>query len=279
MLQTVDDQLLDAIESGNLSLVSQLMNSGLGINTIFFSTKTNERMSVLSLAAHENQVEIVKYLLENLLAPVNYRDSLLRSALHWSCISNSFESAKILLKGHAEVNACDRDNVTPIIFAAMVGSVGLTRLLIDNGAKVSAKDRSHSTALHYSTFHGKREITHLLIKGGNISNERIVFGQGTPLANLTYHSDFENITCLIEAGYDMSHDSWIPQYEKHVGLVVTSPDIASYLKFEYFNPSPLRRLCRASFRNHFNGIALEKKINNLSIPNTTKMFLLLDEVD
>ena len=85
MLQTVDDKLLGAVESGNLNLVSQLMSSGLGINAIFFSTKTNERMSVLSLAAHENQVEIVKYLLENLLAPVNYQ---VRKLLNKICVES-----------------------------------------------------------------------------------------------------------------------------------------------------------------------------------------------
>ena len=275
--QHKEDRLLEAIEAGNVDKVKQLITSGIGLNTVLHSKARRESATILGTAAYEGQTEIVQFLLDCKVM-VNYQDPCLsRNALHWACMGGHVEAADLLLKHKIDVNCQDRDNVSPIIRASMYGNKQLVALLISHGANVNQFDRLHSSALHYASFHGKSEIVTLLIRAGCIANNPAIFGQGTPLANLVYQGDFMNCRLLVEAGYDLSEDSWIPRYafppdEDH-------PDRAShmgtYLLHEYRNPPPLTRRCKTVIRKILGGVRLNDKQEKLPIPTRLKRALSL----
>jgi uncharacterized protein len=266
-----EDQLLEAIEHGDYGRAVQLLSSGISINAILLSRTRRESATVLATAAYEGQLDIMRYLLECHVV-VNYQDPLLkRNALHWACMGKRADAVQLLVNSNVDVNCVDRDNVTPIIRAAMLGQLDIVEILIESGAEVGKFDRLHSSALHYATFHGSSDVTGLLIRAGCTPNNPTIFGQGTPLANLIYHRDINNIQLLFEAGYRPSEDGWIRQYlsKEH------STNIAAYLRAEYHSPCSLARLCRTAIREQMRGVYVHRKILSLSLPLTIKHYLML----
>ena len=272
-----EEQLLEAIETGNLERVKQLVASGISVNALLHSTSRRESATLLGTASYEGHTHIVEYLL-SCKALVNYRDPLFRrNALHWACMGGHYDVVSLLLQHFIDVNCVDRDNVTPIIRAAMAGDRDIVVALLETGANVNQFDRLHSSALHYASFHGHKHVVTALIKAGCVANNTAIFGQGTPLANLVYHGDIANCHLLVEAGYNLKEDTWIPKY-KFPHHQEKEFHIAAYLLDEFRNPSPLIRLCRAAIRAHLGGTRLSQKINKLSLPCKVTQFLLIDDI-
>ncbi|KAK2161929.1 hypothetical protein LSH36_107g00005 [Paralvinella palmiformis] len=268
--QEKEEDLLCAITEGNLEKVRQLLTSGMGINTVLHSKTSQQSATVLSTAAYEGHIHIMRYLI-TCNALVNYQDPLLsRTSLHWACMGGHVEAVRLLLQySSTDVNCQDRDNVTPIIHSAICGSNQVVQLLIEHGANVSSCDRLHSSPLHYSTFHGRSAVTSTLIKSGCIANDPTIFGQGTPLANLVYHGDVSNCCLLLASGYSMGRDQWVLDYNHDT-------EIGNMLRNHYLNPASLSRLCRKTIRRLIGSVHLEKKIYTLPLPRKIIEFLTLD---
>lgn len=275
-----EDHLLHAIETGNIRSVQRLMSAGISPNAVLHSELRRESATVLATAALEGQIHILEFLLKLPNLIVNGKDSVFnRSALHWACVGGHLEVAKLLLLHGIGVNSTDRDNMTPIIQASMSGWTSIVKMLIENGANVNQLDRMHSSALHYAAFHGRTEIVTLLVKAGCILNHPAIFGHGTPLANLVYHGDSYNCQLLIEAGYSLKNDTWIPDY--HASMQDgTCSDIVDFLMHVYCNAAPLVCLCRSLVRSQLTltGPVLEAKICKLPLPKKLIHTVKLDDV-
>ena len=271
-----EDELLEAITLGQLERVKQLVSSGIAINTVLHSRCRQESTTLLGTAAYEGQTSVMEFLIDS-KAAVNYKDPCFsRSALHWACVGGQVKAVQVLIAHNTDVNCSDRDSVTPLIRAVMFGRQDIVEMLIDNGANLSQVDRLHSSALHYASFDGRSGIVSALIRAGSISNNRVIYGQGTPLANLVYHGDFANCRLLLEAGYVLKEDSWILNYN------CPNPkdkdgNIASYLIHEYRNPPSLSRLSRIVVRKAVGAITLKRKLCALPLPKTLLCALLLQE--
>ena len=224
------------------------------------------------------QVPIMRYLLKLPKLLINGKDSLYnRNALHWACVGGHLEVAKLLLENGIDVNSPDRDNTTPLMQASMSGWTSIVRMLIEKGAAVDQLDRMHSSALHYAAFHGRSEIVTLLIKAGCILNHTTIFGHGTPLANLVYHGDLYNCQLLVEAGYSVKNETWIPEYHSTMRNGVCD-DIVDFLMYVYRNAAPLVCLCRRLVRGQLGGPGLEEKICKLPLPQTVIHSIKLDDL-
>lgn len=270
-----DEQLLEAIEAGQLDKVKQLVSSGIQLNTVLHSKARQESTTILGTAAYEGQLEILKYLVSCNVA-LNYQDPCMsRNALHWACMGGHCDVVEFLLRNQIDVNCQDRDNVTPIIRAAIAGSSLIVQELIKNGANVNQCDRLHSTALHYASFHGKSQIVKQLICAGCIPNYPAIFGQGTPLANLFYHGDANNCRLLLKAGYSLELDSWIIHYQQDSHMSGARETLVQFITHEYQNPSSLSRLCLHIIRKTLGGICVQEKIEQLPLPNKLVNYLQL----
>ncbi|CAH1796778.1 unnamed protein product [Owenia fusiformis] len=273
----VEDLLLRAIENGELDRVKQLIGSGIDLNTILHSATRFESTTILGTAAYEGQIKIMEYLLK-LGVKINYRDPLCsRTALHWACMGGQYEAVKLLIDYKANVNCVDRDNMSPLISATVLGNVKIVLVLIYQGAMVLQKDRLRCSALHYASFLNWSHIVRILIEHGCVMNNKAIYGRGTPLANLVYHGNFENCKRLIEAGYDLSHDSWLAHIGTSENLLCSlNEHELNMLVTEYQNTKPLQRLCLKVIRKQFQGVKIEKKIGALPMPDTLKSYLSLN---
>jgi ankyrin repeat protein len=76
------------------------------------------------------------------------------------------DHAKQLIESGIDVNAGNRDGVTPLMNAAGFGKKELVELLIKRGADVNAKTRSSYTALMSAAMSGQTEIITILLDAG-----------------------------------------------------------------------------------------------------------------
>ena len=128
--------LQNAANKGRPDLVKLLVENGADVDA-----RNNYGQSALHLAARQGHKNIVVYLISK-SAAINTRTNgnnirmMGDTPLHCA----NYDIAEILLRNGAEVNAKDKDGVTPLHMAIILGDVELTILLLDNGADIECKD-------------------------------------------------------------------------------------------------------------------------------------------
>jgi ankyrin repeat protein len=80
--------------------------------------------------------------------------------------SGKIADAQAALDAGASPIARDRQQQTPLHFAAATGHTDIARLLIENGADPSARDCMRQTPLHWAAASGHADIARLLIENG-----------------------------------------------------------------------------------------------------------------
>ncbi|ESO90050.1 hypothetical protein LOTGIDRAFT_97628, partial [Lottia gigantea] len=122
--------------NGNILKVKQLINSGINKNTVLHSPIRWEGATVLGTAAYSGNLEIVKFLLDA-GASINFQDPCLaRNALHWASMGRGTDVVKYLSESGANINCLDRDNMTPLLQAAMNKHSDSVCILVQQGADV-----------------------------------------------------------------------------------------------------------------------------------------------
>jgi ankyrin repeat protein len=155
--------------------------------------------------------------------------------------ANDLAGLKSLLDQGASPNTADNRQITPLMYAAEIGSVDAMKMLIDRGADVNAQNAFGSTALMWSVSepakvrllldHGAQvntvaksgrtgliiaaftnpsaEVVGLLLKKGakvSVMDERHV----TPLSAATFGNDTATVRLLLDAGADIeTQDTFI----------------------------------------------------------------------
>jgi uncharacterized protein len=197
------NQLADAVIEKDTIKITQLLQSGVDINTQDKNSGTTVLMIASSYYYYDN---IVEYLISN-GAEVNLKDSEGKTALLWAS-SNSLPNSKILVANGAKINEAANDGMTPFLEASLGVSSGkvtieMLDLLRKNGANINAALQRKSamgwTALHYAAINGDVELVKYLIKYG--ANVIKATGDGsTPLylAQLGKHEEI--IKLLKNAG-------------------------------------------------------------------------------
>lgn len=117
----------------------------------------------LALAAHFGSDEIVRHLLAS-GAEINAvsRNGLKNTPLHAAVAGNQSESADLLLRHGADVNAVDANRWTPLNLAAHAGHMDLVRRLLAAGADSAIPNQGGQTPLASARQQGHQEIAALL---------------------------------------------------------------------------------------------------------------------
>ena len=125
-----------------------------------------------------------------------------RIALNLAVMQNNIEIVEMLINAGANVNASDRQGVTPLHKAR---SITIASLLIDKGANINAPGHANFSPLHRvaeacAENTEARKVVKLLIGRGADPNYR---GDGgtTPLMSVvTWNDDVETVKLLLEGG-------------------------------------------------------------------------------
>jgi Ankyrin repeats (3 copies)/Ankyrin repeats (many copies) len=151
--------LFMAIETGDISRVTQLLNRGARLNVLLPDGQdpTNEyrqRATPLHWAAFANQTQVARLLLDR-GADVNARDNADKTPLQYALWDDKYlfkeksgpmaELATLLLTHGANPNVYDKDHHTPLYGAIRGANVEMVRVLLEHGADPSLKDGSGSS--------------------------------------------------------------------------------------------------------------------------------------
>ncbi|KAB2978602.1 MULTISPECIES: ankyrin repeat domain-containing protein [unclassified Wolbachia] len=129
-----------------------------------FLNKSNSGDSGIYFDADESEA-LGQSILEN-GEDINAQDKDGMTPLHWAVADNNKELAKLLIKHRADVDARNRDKHTPLHYAAVHGYVEIAKYLIDNGANVNAQDQDEHIPLYFAVTNDNKELAKLLIKHG-----------------------------------------------------------------------------------------------------------------
>ena len=167
--------------------------------------------------------------------PVDVKDRLNNTPLHYAALYGSVESVRILLDRGADVKARNKSEATPLIYGAynfdkarllvdkgsdvnakssadmtpllvavsVHGNIATVRYLIEKGADAKASGPQGSDALQTAAMKGDAEMLRLLLKKGADPRQKDMAGY-TALLNALSDPDQERVRVLVDAGSDVN---------------------------------------------------------------------------
>ncbi|GAB2256946.1 hypothetical protein Droror1_Dr00023005 [Drosera rotundifolia] len=158
--------LLNAALTGNLEFFkksAEELDEGKGLGKTVEAVKDANDRDALHFAAREGQIEVCRYLVEEL---------------------------------KLDVNVVDGDGETPLIHAARQGQTATAKYLLEHGADATIASSLGATALHHSAGIGNVELVRLLLsKGVDVDSES---DAGTPLVWAAGHAQKDAAEVLLE---------------------------------------------------------------------------------
>ncbi|KAI0437057.1 ankyrin repeat-containing domain protein [Xylaria telfairii] len=191
-----------AINSGNLTIVRFLIESGANINWVdeeggsilyFAASKATPSLELvrfftekgldinhqggyygnaLQAASYRGNLEIVKFLVEK-GADVNQQGGhYYGNALQAASYRGNLETVKFLVEKGADVNQEGGIYDTALQAASSIGNLEIVKFLVEKGADVNQEGGAWGTALHEASHIGNLEIAKLLIENGANVNQQ-----------------------------------------------------------------------------------------------------------
>lgn len=125
----MNNDLFNAIVDGNLNKIRDLIANSSNVNDIILPPK----WTPILIAVESNQLEVVRLLLSN-GALVNATNINKQTALHIAVIKNAISIAQLLIEDvNIEINAKDKRNFTPLMYAEESKNFEIVELLIKYG--------------------------------------------------------------------------------------------------------------------------------------------------
>ena len=139
-------------------------------------------------------------------ADISARDINAETLLHFGSRYSKQEIVEFLLNSNQiSVNATNKDQATPLIFACWDGGrLDNMKTLIQYGADINARDIDGKTLLHLASGHSKQEIVEFLLKLNQISVNTTNNDQETLLMLACFDGGrLDNMKTLIQYGADI----------------------------------------------------------------------------
>ncbi|WP_341817238.1 ankyrin repeat domain-containing protein [Wolbachia endosymbiont (group A) of Agelastica alni] len=156
-----DRLLFAAVERGNVSEVTNLLNIGANIEA-----RNAKNETPLCAASRIDKLDVLELLLSR-NANVNVQDDDQRTPLHHAAYFG--KGVELILGKGANIEAKDINHWTSLHYAAWQGQLEAAKLLLDYGAIIEAKTNLGEVPLHISAKFGRLDILRLLlIRSANI---------------------------------------------------------------------------------------------------------------
>ncbi|KAJ9601555.1 hypothetical protein L9F63_000298 [Diploptera punctata] len=140
-------------------------------------TMEEKQHALLSAAKENNLISVQKLLKAGAYHSAPDKEEY--TPLHWAAARGNLDIAQTLLDSGANIEnkGGKKFHFTPLHLASGEGHLEMCRMLLDRGAHVMALDRYRNTALHWAAWFGHLSVVQLLIERGINTNTKNSDGQ------------------------------------------------------------------------------------------------------
>jgi uncharacterized protein len=156
-------EIIEAVDKGDMARIKELLTKKPSM--VNAQTPRGESPLIRALERRQKDIDLYKLLIEQ-GADVKLADAQNISPLQYAAELGSVEVAQLLLDHGAEVNAKDDGGMTPIFNVAASGNVELAKLLIDRGADLTTRNTRGLSPLGYALECKRTELADFLRKQG-----------------------------------------------------------------------------------------------------------------
>ena len=195
-----DNELMLAIESGNVMLVQKLLDYGINVNMM-----NRRRLSALHYAVKANNMEMVRMLCAR-GAIVDLQDRKGLSAAMCAAKYGHEEILQVLIDKGSLLNMQDSLGLTALHLAAIQGHSRCVSILLRSKVRVDTQGQNGNTALMLAAHNGHTDILKLIIsackeqKYWNVNLGNL--DQMTPLHMASEKGHLEGVELLLKEGAD-----------------------------------------------------------------------------
>ncbi|XP_038011350.1 ankyrin repeat, SAM and basic leucine zipper domain-containing protein 1 isoform X4 [Motacilla alba alba] len=169
MLQADKNEALKkALFRGDVSLIEELLNSGISIETSFHFGWTP-----LMCAASVANFAVVRLLLDrgaNACFEIDKYTVLMAACTAQASEENILNTVELLLSRNADPNLACRKQMTALMYAARKGYPRVVAFLVAHGSHINAQDENGYTALIWAAQHGHKSVILKLLELGADKN-------------------------------------------------------------------------------------------------------------
>ncbi|KAM6146982.1 LOW QUALITY PROTEIN: ankyrin repeat, SAM and basic leucine zipper domain-containing protein 1, partial [Phoenicopterus ruber ruber] len=169
MLQADKNEALKkALFRGEVSLIEELLNSGISIESSFQFGWTP-----LMCAASVADFAVVRLLLDrgaNACFEIDKYTVLMAACTAHASEENILKTVELLLSRNADPNLTCRRQMTPLMYAARKGYPQVVALLVAHGSHINAQDENGYSALIWAAQHGHKSVIIKLLELGADKN-------------------------------------------------------------------------------------------------------------
>ncbi|MEK7434046.1 MAG: ankyrin repeat domain-containing protein [Cyanobacteriota bacterium] len=164
-----NDAIIKSIKSKNY----QNIYDNIKLVSKYINEKDEFGKTPLMLATEENNLPLVKFLLEN-GADINLENKSQNTALNIAILNKNKETINFLVKNNANLKIRNADYDFPIILAARNNDTETIKLLIDKGVDVDSRELNGKSLLHFACMFENKELIELILnKGAIIEQSRL----------------------------------------------------------------------------------------------------------
>ncbi|NXF81727.1 ASZ1 protein, partial [Sclerurus mexicanus] len=196
MLQADKNEALKkALFRGDVSLIEELLNSGVSVETSFQFGWTP-----LMCAASVANFAVVRLLLDrgaNACFEIDKYTVLMAACSAQTSEENILKTVELLLSRNADPNLTCRKQMTALMYAARKGYAQVVVLLVAHGSHINAQDENGYSALIWAAQHGHRSVILKLLELGADKNLQTKDEKtAAELAKIHKHSEIFSLLSL-----------------------------------------------------------------------------------
>ncbi|XP_061229040.1 ankyrin repeat, SAM and basic leucine zipper domain-containing protein 1 isoform X2 [Neopsephotus bourkii] len=232
MLQADKNEALrKALFHGDVSLIEELLNSGVNIES-----RIQFDWTPLMCAASMADSAVVRFLLDrgaNACFEIDKYTVLMAACTAHTSEEKVLKTVEVLLTRNADPNLTCRRQMTPLMYAARKGYPQVVALLVAHGAHINAQDDNGYSALIWAAQHGHKNVTLKLLELGADKNLRTKCEKtAAEIAKINKHSEIYSLLSLA-ANYLQGRSHETIKEEAIYKYVTAAPDqgISSYSTF------------------------------------------------
>ncbi|NXM33436.1 ASZ1 protein, partial [Oxyruncus cristatus] len=190
-----NEALKKALFSGDVSLIEELLNSGISIETSFQFGWTP-----LMCAASVANSAVVRLLLDrgaNACFEIDKYTVLMAACTAQASEENILKTVELLLSRNADPNLTCRKQMTALMYAARKGYARVVALLVAHGSHINAQDENGYSALIWAAQHGHRSVILKLLELGADKNLQTKdLKTAAEVAKINKHSEIFSLLSL-----------------------------------------------------------------------------------